>query len=373
MTSAADGRPTDMPETPPLDEAPGDETDSVPFGQYERKSDLPKGVTGMTRAIAGVLPVLATPFAVDESIDYDALAELVDWQYRQGADGLTIAMVSEMLRLTDAERCELVERVVVLNRDRGVVVVSVGAESTSMALERARHAESVGANAVMAIPPTTVTLDDDEQYAYFSRIADAVALPLIVQDASGYVGTPLSTTLQARLLLGYGPQKVAFKPEAPPLGQRLQSLLDATDATARAFEGSGGQALMDTHPRGVVGTMPGSDLVWAIVALWRALESQQVRRARTIHAALTPLLSLAPGLDGYIALEKYLLCKQGVLPNRVVRGPVAYRLDGRTELLVDYFFEDLYATVHGSSGTDAALEVATPGPRAGDPRTERTP
>ena len=62
-----------------------------------------------------------------------------------------------------------------------------------------------------------------------------------------------------------------FKPEAPPIGPRLTRLLDATGGRARVFEGTGGLFLIDSFRRGAIGTMPASDVVWALSALWRAL------------------------------------------------------------------------------------------------------
>ncbi|MDF5757033.1 dihydrodipicolinate synthase family protein [Spongiactinospora sp. TRM90649] len=297
---------------------------------------------------SGVLPVLATPFTADGEVDGAALAALVDWQYRQGADGVTLAMVSEILRMTHDERQEVAEAVIAGNAGRGCVVISVGAESTVLAVRLARHAERAGADALMAIPPVTAAIGDEEQFGYFAAIADVCGLPLIVQDASAYVGTPMSIALQSRLLDRFGPDKVLFKPEAAPLGPRLTELMEATGGHARAFEGSGGIALLDTHARGLAGTMPGPDVTWAIVALWQALEKGDLARADEINGALTPLLTLIPGLDGYVAQEKYLLTRQGVLGAAHVRGPVSYRLDEHTRVLVDRLFDRLAAITGGA-------------------------
>ena len=96
----------------------------------------------------------------------------------------------------------------------------------------------------MAIPPTTVALEDEEVFAYFMSIADAVDLPLVVQDASGYVGRALGIDVQVRLLERLT-HRVYFKPEASPIGPRLSELRDSTGGSARAFEGTGGAALID--------------------------------------------------------------------------------------------------------------------------------
>ena len=48
--------------------------------------------------LAGVLPVVQTPFTADDAVDESVLTAEADWLFAQGADGLTFAMVSEILR-----------------------------------------------------------------------------------------------------------------------------------------------------------------------------------------------------------------------------------------------------------------------------------
>ncbi|MBI3466874.1 MAG: dihydrodipicolinate synthase family protein [Planctomycetes bacterium] len=300
------------------------------------------------RELRGVLPVFQTPFNNDESIDVATLAREIEWLYDCGADGIVMAMVSETLRLSSEEREELAAHACRLGRGRGVVVISVGAESGHTAERYARHAESAGADAVMAIPPVSIALGDDELLAYYERLIRAVAMPVIVQDASGYVGRPMSIGLQARLLDEFG-DRVLFKPEATPIGPRLTLLRDATGGRARIFEGSGGISLVESHRRGIVGTMPGADLIKAIVALWRALEAGEQQRIDQIYPPLCALVSLQTGLDGFLAIEKYLLVKQGVFVSDRVRGPVGYRMDELTRSEVDRLFGLLMAACRGSS------------------------
>src|SRR5262245_3825305 len=114
----------------------------------------------VTCRISGVLPVFSTPFHEDETIDFETLAREINWLYDQGSDGIVMAMVSETLRLSEAERHQLAEAACRLGRERGLVVISVGAESSHSAVEYARHAQASGADAVMAIPPVSVAVGE---------------------------------------------------------------------------------------------------------------------------------------------------------------------------------------------------------------------
>ena len=138
----------------------------------------------MSKEIQGVLPVVHTPFVAGGEIDYQALRREVDWAFSVGADGVVAAMVSEVLRLTTDERVRLADHLVELTAGRGVVITSVGAESTKQACEYAQRAQASGCDAVMAIPPISTSLSEAQTLAYFCELAETVDLPLIVQDAS---------------------------------------------------------------------------------------------------------------------------------------------------------------------------------------------
>ena len=305
----------------------------------ERQRDVNAGiVSGNRRWVKGVLPVFSTPYHEDESIDFDTLDRELDWLFEQGVTGVVMAMVSEILRLATDEREKLADHVCRRACHRGTVVISVGAESGRVAERLARHAEECGAHAVMAIPPVSVALADDELLRYYERIFRACYLPVIVQDASGYVGRPMSIALQAKILEMYG-ARVLFKPEATPIGPRLSALRDATGGSARIFEGSGGIALVDSYRRGIIGTMPGADLIDGIVALWKALEQGDDRRAYELSLPISSLVSLQTSLDGFLAIEKYLLMKRGIFRNTIIRGPVGYVLDDETRGEVDRLFD----------------------------------
>ena len=77
---------------------------------------------------------------------------------------------------------------------RAVTVISVGAESSCVAERHARHAERCGATMLMAIPPISVVLDEAAIVDYYRRLVRAVTIPVIVQDASGYVAPLCGST-----------------------------------------------------------------------------------------------------------------------------------------------------------------------------------
>jgi 4-hydroxy-tetrahydrodipicolinate synthase len=295
----------------------------------------------------GVLPVLHTPFTDDGAIDPVVLEREIDWALEVGADGVVVAMVSEVLRLGYHGRQELASLVCQAVHGRGFIVISVGAENTAEAVDFAQHAEGLGASAVMAIPPVATALGSEATREYFHAIANSVSIPLVVQDASNYVGAAIDLNVYLSLLEQFGPDRILFKPEASPLGPNLSKLRDATHGKARIFEGSGGINLVDCYRRGIVGTMPGTDLLDGIVALWNALAAGDEDRTYELSLPICGLVSLQlqAGLDGFLAIEKYLLKKRGLFINTLQRQPVGWQLDPETQAEVDRLFARLQAVV----------------------------
>jgi 4-hydroxy-tetrahydrodipicolinate synthase len=295
----------------------------------------------MPKQLQGVLPIVQTPFLDSGEIDAATLRREVDWAFGQGIHGIGTGMVSELLKLTAGERQWLAERLVEFAVGRGPVFMGVGAESARQALEYARMAERAGCDAVMATPPITGRVNEAGLVTYFRTLADGVDVPVIVQDASGYVGQSIPLKVYVELLDRYVAEKILFKPEASPIGPNLSALRDATGGKARIFEGSGGIFLIDSYRRGIAGTMPAVDVVDGIVAIWKALSRDDEELAYRLSFPIGAMvaLQLQAGLDGFLAIEKHLLVRRGIFPSARRRGPYSWELDAETAAEIDRLFE----------------------------------
>jgi 4-hydroxy-tetrahydrodipicolinate synthase len=295
--------------------------------------------------LEGLFNVLSTPLNEDHEIDLEIFEREIEWLIKCGMDGAVLAMVSEVMRLSAEERRQQWQIVVKQVRGRIPVVASVGAESTHIATSLARFAEADGVSALMATPPTSFPATNEEVFAYYTAIIESVKIPVIVQDASNYMGQPLEMSLYAQLLEKYGNDRVQFKPEAKPVKERMRQLQEVAKGKAKVFEGQSGTDLLDTFPLGLVGTMPGSEVPWAIVALWNALKEDNWDFARRIHEGILSLMKFQPTLDAYVAVEKYILVKQGIFTSTRQRGPVGTHLSDADKKGVDSCFDALKATV----------------------------
>lgn len=137
---------------------------------------------GSMNRIEGIVPACITPFNDDHSVNYDEVDSLVERFIDAGVGGLFVnGSSAEFLTLNDDERKKLAERYMRVVDGRVPVVVHVGARALSSTVELARHAESIGADAVATLPPldrANSTLDDD--FAWYKSVGAASSLPLYV-------------------------------------------------------------------------------------------------------------------------------------------------------------------------------------------------
>jgi len=293
----------------------------------------------------GVYSVVQTPLDENSNIDQAIFKREIDWLIECGVKGLVLAMVSEVMRFSaDERRLQWQSALKIINK-RVPLIVSVGAESTAIAISLAKSAQADGATALMATPPAIFPATSDEIYTYYSEIIEAVKIPLIVQDASNYMGQPLDLELYGNLIEKYGTERVQFKPEAKPVKERAAALQEIAHGQAKIFEGQSGIDLLDTHPLGLVGTMPGGEIPWAIIKLWNALESNDLELAKSIHNLVSQLVAFQQNIDGYVAVEKYLLVKQGIFESVRQRGPVRTILSSEVKIEIDQIFEKLVKMV----------------------------
>ncbi len=130
----------------------------------------------------GTYTVMVTPFEPDgRSVDIAALRHLVDWQIKEGIHGLVpLGSTGEFLSISREERQLVIETCVSEAGGRVPVLIGTGAEATFEAVELSREAEALGADGVMVIPPFYSTPTEDELFAHYRKIGEAISVPVMV-------------------------------------------------------------------------------------------------------------------------------------------------------------------------------------------------
>jgi 4-hydroxy-tetrahydrodipicolinate synthase len=136
----------------------------------------------MSKPFRGTYTVLITPFTEDGSaVDFAALADLVDWQIKEGIHGLIpLGSTGEFLSLTDAEAEAVAATAIKAARGRVPVLIGTGAENTLESVRLSKRAEKLGADGVMIIPPFYSTPTEDELFQHYKRIGESIGIPIMI-------------------------------------------------------------------------------------------------------------------------------------------------------------------------------------------------
>ena len=292
-----------------------------------------------TTTLAGVFPVLPTPFDRHGQVDEAALRGLVRYLLHCGVDGLTYpGVASEVAQLTSAERTRLTAAV--LDETAGRVPVIAGASSNDAAttIGLAREAMARGAAALMiAVPPDRPSAE--AQIDYYSEVARAVPqADLMLQNVPLPVGAGLDPPAVLRVLAAV-PSIRYVKEETLPSGQRLSLLrAQAPASLLGVFGGAGGRYITDELRRGAAGTMPAIELTELHVALFKAHRAGDDERVRALFTRMLPVLNVQAVFRW--ALTKHVLQRRGLLACDLQRAP-GPRLDALDSADVDAFIDDL--------------------------------
>ena len=239
-------------------------------------------------SLSGSIPALVTPFDGD-AVDYDALDALVDWQIAEGSAGLVpVGTTGESPTLSHDEHKLVVERVVKRAAGRVPVIAGAGSNNTAVDSDIARHAQSVGADAILVVTPYYNKPGQEGLYAHFMAIDAAADLPTIIYNIPGRSVINMSVETMARLhrdgraivgvkdatanLVRVSEQRALIGPEF------IQ--LSGEDATAISFNAHGGHGCISVT----------ANVAPALCAqMQAACQANDFAKALEIHDRLMPL------------------------------------------------------------------------------------
>lgn len=286
-----------------------------------------------TPSLDGIHFMLPTPFRASGEVDSESFSNLVNCAVNSGCGGVvTLGVMGESHRLSDAERSEVENAVIAAANDRLAVVVGVSSQSGHEVAQRARQAEAAGATAVMASPPRLAKPNEAAVFAYYSDLQDAVSIPIVVQDLPEQTGVHMSPGFIARLNSEL-PGARHLKLEDPPTPQKVTSVLKETGKNMSIFGGLGGAFLFEELRRGAVGTMTGFAYPEVLVAIHRHISNGEVEKARSIFYKWLPLIRYENSAGISLSIRKHIMLRRGLLETANVRPPTpAIGTDTETEL-----------------------------------------
>lgn len=143
--------------------------------------------------VRGVVPPTITAFEADETVDYETTAAHARFVVDRGAHGVfPLGTNGEFPLLDPEERDGVVEAIVDEIDGDAPVIAGVGAPSTKNTVERAEHAEAVGADGIVVVTPYYYPLDHDAAVSHYRRVAESVDLPTYIYHIPSKTGNSLS-------------------------------------------------------------------------------------------------------------------------------------------------------------------------------------
>jgi len=273
-------------------------------------------------ALRGCIPILITPFADDGSLDLQSLEREIDWVLSEGASGVAcVAIASEGYKLTETERDAVITTTVRRVDGCAPVVASADGPGEEPAIDRARRAAALGADALMVLPSYFVKPGPDALVSYYASIAEASGVPIMLQDAPQLTGVSMSPALWARMAEAT-PGLRYVKAEGTPQGPTISETLRLCGGRIGVFCGWGGLSLLDALERGAVGNMPAPNFTRFFADVQRLWEAGDRDRAEELFDRGVPFVMWTmQSIDHSVTAAKIELHRRGVIASARVRQP----------------------------------------------------
>lgn len=178
---------------------------------------------------------LITPFSKD-GVDFDAYSKHLDFQLENGIDAaIVLGTTGEPSTMTAEEKTAVIRLAISELKGKIPVIVGAGSNSTAAAVENAKQAEELGADAILVVTPYYNKCTQGGLIAHYGAVADAVSIPIIAYNVPARTGVNLLPATFAKLAKIYS-NIVAIKEASGNIDQ-IQEVIRLTDGIADVYSG----------------------------------------------------------------------------------------------------------------------------------------
>jgi len=242
----------------------------------------------------GVYPAVTTKFKTDLSLDFDAMAEHLEFQLDAGVHGVIIlGSLGENSTLDMDEKLQLTEFFIRKVNGRVPLLACIAESDTRQACLYASRAEAMGIDGFMLLPPMRYPSDQRETMSYLEEVAAASAVPIMLYNNPVAYGTDLSPA--DFKTLAANPKFVAIK-ESSANTRRIPEIRRKTGDRYAIFCGVDDLAF-ESFTLGAVGWVAGLVVAFPreTVRIYDLMMANKWAEAREIYEWFLPLLSLDIG------------------------------------------------------------------------------
>jgi len=188
----------------------------------------------------GIYTPIATPFNINEEIDYEKMHHNLDrWGKTDLAGVVVLGSNGEFVFMSTDEKLTLVKDVIERFTKEKKVIVGTGSESTKETIELSKKVAEIGADAVLVLPPHyyKAAMRDEILNRHYMDIGDESPIPVFIYNMPGNTGINLPSSLIAKL--SRHPNIVGIKDTSGSIVQ-LSELIRDTDDDFAVFPGNAG-------------------------------------------------------------------------------------------------------------------------------------
>lgn len=259
---------------------------------------------------------LITPFKNDESIDFDALARIVELQIKSGTDYLVVCgTTAETPTLTEQEKEDVTRFVVQTAAGRLPIVLGVGGNNTKAVVEKLKTYEFIGIDAILSVTPYYNKPSQEGLYQHYAAIANASPLPVILYNVPGRTGVNMLASTTLRLAKEF-PNICAVK-EASGNFTQIDDIIKNKPKEFMVISGDDGITfpLITLGAVGVISVI-GNAFPKEFSKMVRLALQGDYSSARQIHHHFTELIELL-FVEGNPAGVKSMLAVMGLIENQL--------------------------------------------------------
>lgn len=266
--------------------------------------------------LRGMGVALVTPFKKDKSIDFDALAKLLDYQIKSGADYLVaLGTTAETATLSSKEKDELKRFIAERVAGRVPLVIGCGGNNTAAVIEELKTLNTDDFGAVLSVVPYYNKPSQEGIYQHYSAIAKSSPLPIILYNVPGRTGVNMSAETTLRLAAEH-PNIIGVKEASGNISQ-MDEIIKKKHPDFLVISGDDGITfpLITLGAAGVISVI-GNAFPKEFSKMVRLALNGDYDAARNIHHKFTDLFSLL-FIDGNPAGVKCLLHAMGFIENEL--------------------------------------------------------
>ncbi len=258
---------------------------------------------------AGV--ALVTPFNSDESVDFEALGQLIDLQINEGMDYLvSLGTTGEIATLTNDERKRIWDFTVKRVNGRLPLVAGIGGNNTAEIVEQIKNFDSTGFCAILSVSPYYNKPTQEGIYQHYKAVAAASPLPIILYNVPGRTGSNISAQTTLRLANDFF-NIVAIKEASGNFAQFSEILRDKPkDFLLISGDDPVTLPMMALGAAGIISVI-GNALPKKVATLTKLCAEGNYIDARSIHQELLDITELC-FIEGNPAGVKYILQELGI-------------------------------------------------------------